>query len=568
MTGEAQPDVSGAADDEGRQEIEWQLSAPDLGLVRKWLSDHGLVHGLTIESRPTHTINDTYLDTEDWRLRRAGFALRLRDVPGRAEATLKDITPASDGVRIRREFNEPLPSAEFEALAVGNGPVSSRVHAVAGAEPLKALFRVRTQRECFVALEHEDQQAAEIALDDTIVATPDGGSTEHLTRVEVEAISGTPESLEGLVGQLRSECALMPATDSKYEMGLRVAGLEQPAAPELGSVTIDPSLSAGEVGRANLRRHLASWLAHEPAARLGEDPEALHELRVAGRRIETTLRVFEPYLPKTLLRQRPAWKTLIRTLGAVRDLDVQLARLTSFAGELHGSDVEQLSPLRERLMNQRHAARSRMLDMLDGPSTRRLIRRLRVALARSEPVRVRADNPVAAVVAPKLIRRSFRKMRRAALVLRKDGSASAHHALRRCAKRLRYTLEAFDGFYGREAARLLQAIRRLLKSLGSNQDAHVAAARFRAMAGSRGRRLPTGTAFWMGVLAERQTSVAADAGRRVQKRYAKLHGRRWKALRRAMDELETAYAASADRTRSLAPVRRPERSGGTPPVSG
>ena len=137
MTSEAQPDVSGAADDEGRREIEWQLSAPDLGLVRKWLSDHGSVHGLTIESRPTHTINDTYLDTEDWRLRRAGFALRLRDVPGRAEATLKDITPASDGVRIRREFNEPLPSAEFEALAVGSGPVSSRVHAVAGAEPLQ-----------------------------------------------------------------------------------------------------------------------------------------------------------------------------------------------------------------------------------------------------------------------------------------------------------------------------------------------------------------------------------------------------------------------------------------------
>ena len=125
MTGEAQPDVSGAADDEGRREIEWQLSAPDLGLVRKWLSDHGSVHGLTIESRPTHTINDTYLDTEDWRLRRAGFALRLRDVPGRAEATLKDLAPASDCVRIRREFNEPLPSAEFEALAAGSGPVST-----------------------------------------------------------------------------------------------------------------------------------------------------------------------------------------------------------------------------------------------------------------------------------------------------------------------------------------------------------------------------------------------------------------------------------------------------------
>ena len=550
MTGEAQPDVSGAADDEGRQEIEWQLSAPDLGLVRKWLSDHGSVHGLTIESRPTHTINDTYLDTEDWRLRRAGFALRLRDVPGRAEATLKDITPASDGVRIRREFNEPLPSAEFEALAIGSGPVSSRVHAVAGAEPLRALFRVRTQRECFVALEHEDQQAGEIALDDTIVATPDGGSMEHLTRVEVEAISGTPESLEGLVGQLRSECALMPAMDSKYEMGLRVAGLEQPAAPELGSVTIDPSLSAGEVGRANLRRHLASWLAHEPAARLGEAPEALHDLRVAGRRIETTLRVFEPYLPKSLVRQRPGWKSLVRALGTVRDLDVQLEGLAAFVDELHDSDAGQVAPLLERLTSERRSARSRMLSRLDRPSTRRLVRRLRAALARGAPVRVRADNPVAAVAAPKLIRRSFKKVQRAAQAVRADGSASAHHALRRRAKRLRYTIEAFDGFYGHEAARLLRAIRSLQKSLGSNQDAYVAADRFHAMARSRARRLPPEASFWMGVFVERNTSVAADARRGVRKRYEKLHGRRWKALRRAMKELAPAHAAPSDWSRS------------------
>ena len=150
-------------------------------------------------------------------------------------------------------------------------------------------------------------------------------------------------------------------------------------------------------------------------------------------------------------------------------------------GELHDSDAAQLAPLRERLRASAACARSRMLDMLDRPSTRRLVRRMRVALARPAPVRVRADNPVAAVVAPKLIRRSFKKVRRAAQAVRADGSASAHHALRRRAKRLRYTIEAFDGFYGDEAQRLLQAIRRLQKSLGSNQDAHVAADRFHAM---------------------------------------------------------------------------------------
>ena len=143
MTGEAQPGGSDAADDEGRREIEWQLSAPDLGLVRRWLSDHGSIDGLTIEPRPTHTIDDTYLDTEDWRRRWAGFALRLRDVPGRAEATLKDLAPASDSLRSRREFNEPLPRADFEALTTGNGPVSTRVQAVAGPRGLSIWASVK-----------------------------------------------------------------------------------------------------------------------------------------------------------------------------------------------------------------------------------------------------------------------------------------------------------------------------------------------------------------------------------------------------------------------------------------
>ncbi len=54
------------------------------------------------------------------------------------------------------------------------------------------------------------------------------------------------------------------------------------------------------------------------------------------------------------------------------------------------------------------------------------------------------------------------------------------------------------------------------------------------------------TSFWMGVLAERHRGIADDARRRVRKRYAKLHGRRWKALRRAMDELSAAHAANPD----------------------
>ena len=227
MTGEAQPDGSGAADDEGRREIEWQLSAPDLGLVRRWLSDHGSVDGLTIEPRPTHTIYDTYLDTEDWRLRRAGFALRLRDVPGRAEATLKDLAPAvglpADPARVQRtaakrgfrgarcrQRTGQHPGTCGGRAGATQGPLP-RAHA-AGMFCGSRSGRPAGRRDR--ARRHDRRQPRRRPQHATGAASRSRRCPAH------------PHSLEGLVDQLQSECALTPAVDSKYEVGLKVAGLE------------------------------------------------------------------------------------------------------------------------------------------------------------------------------------------------------------------------------------------------------------------------------------------------------------------------------------------------------
>lgn len=546
MAGEPEPVAAGTAEAPPHHEIEWQLAARDLGPVRQWLSDHNGIEGFTIEPRPSRTIYDTYLDTDDWRILRAGFALRLRDLPGRAEATLKDLTPGADGLRVRREINEPLPSAEQVAFEKSSGPVSARVQAVAGSRPLRTLFRVRTQRQPYAVLKDEGEQAAEIALDETIVASADGGSKARFKRVDVEALTESPQLLEGLVDQLRVECALEPAADSKYEMGLKSTGLTAPSASDLGSTLIDPTLSIGEVARANLRRHLWTWLNCEPAARLGEHEERLHELRVAARRLETSMALFEDHLPKSISRQRPAWKALVRTLGTVRDLDVQLAELARFASELNEIDRQRLEPLRGRLEAERQHARTRMLAALDRDTTRRLVERLRVALFKANRLPVKSNNPVAALVAPKLIRRTFKKLRRAAQAADRHMTAEAYHDVRRRTKRLRYAIESFDGFYGEGAGEALSAVRRLQNSLGSHQDANVAANRFRAMAGTRACKMPAETVFLMGVFTERQRLSAGDMRQRFTKSYRRVRGRRWKALRRAMAELAAAHGGATE----------------------
>src|SRR5580658_4356042 len=85
------------------REVEWQLACSDLGSVRRWLSDNGTIDGLILEPRSTQQLFDTYLDTDDWRIHRAGFALRVRSESGTTEATLKSLHSAGTEVADRRE---------------------------------------------------------------------------------------------------------------------------------------------------------------------------------------------------------------------------------------------------------------------------------------------------------------------------------------------------------------------------------------------------------------------------------------------------------------------------------
>ena len=236
-------------------------------------------------------------------------------------------------------------------------------------------------------------------------------------------------------------------------------------------------------------------------------------MRVAARRLDTSLGLFEAYLPKAISRQRPAWKALVRTLGAVRDLDVQLGELDRFAAELSEIDRQRLSPLRSRLDAERQHARASMLAALDRDSTRRLVERLRSALFKPNRMAVKRNNPIAALVAPRLIRRSFKKLRRSAEEADRHMNSAAYHDVRRRTKRLRYALESFEGFYGESAGELLQSIRRLQNRLGSHQDASVAADRFRAMVGTRTCKMPGETVFLMGVFTERQRLTATICDR-------------------------------------------------------
>jgi triphosphatase len=542
MSSNTQSAIHGEPAKANGREVEWQLASTDLGSVRRWLADHGTVDGLVLEPRSTLQIFDTYLDTDDWRFHRAGFALRIRSESGKSEATLKSLHSTSDGVADRRELNEALDSPASESIRQGKGPVGTRVHAVSGAHALLPLFEVRTSRQRFaVRRADEVQQMGEIALDETVISRPHGEPQTRMQRVEVEALTGVLEPLQSLVKTLRSDCALESASDTKYSQGLKSVGLAPMPAPQFLPTSMDASMPMADIALANLRRYLSDWYGHEPGARLGDDPRELHDLRVAGRRLDAILRQFRSSLPASFLRIRPIFKKVLRALGEARDLDVALGELESFRGRLPESDQESGESLKQHLMSERSAARVRMLHVLDSVSVQQNFQKL-IALLNAPSAATQQSTPTLALhLAPEMIRRRFRKVRKGAEQLTPKSSTEAYHEVRGRAKKLRYAIEAVAVIYGKPADAMLRALRRWQEKLGVQQDAAVASGRLKALAGAPPKGMPPETLFLMGRLAEHYAGAALRARKLYAKDYRKVRAR-WKKLRTKLAYLAAGAA--------------------------
>src|SRR5262245_12572547 len=206
------------------QEIEWQFDALDLRPVLRWLQRaEGQPDGQAVEvvaNGKGVTQVDLYLETDDWRFQRAGYALWIRRSGRRREAvaTLWGLHPVSadtPGLRRGRDLSERLGAADPQTLLGASGPVAARVRAVAGKKPLLPLFEVRTRRRAFF-LEIDGLPPGEIALDETAISSSVGGSPARLRRVEIEVAPATLKGLEPFVRALREACALQPAGLSKF----------------------------------------------------------------------------------------------------------------------------------------------------------------------------------------------------------------------------------------------------------------------------------------------------------------------------------------------------------------
>jgi CHAD domain-containing protein len=395
---------------------------------------------------PSKTFTSTYFDTPDLRLAPHGVTFRHRVEDGTRLWQLKIPHGAS---RIELEVPGPpaRPPSELLDLLVAH---------LRGRE-LVRVARLRTRRHRRLV------DGAEI-VDDSVAVLDGQRVTSRFRELEIELVDGDEASLGRLEQALLDAGAWRGEFRPKLFRALELAFPGEAPEPASDAPPV-------EVLRFALGKQYERLLAHDPGTRLGDDPENLHQVRVATRRARAFLRAARPLLDPdwtSELRDELGW--LGSTLGPARDLDVLLEHVRGELEELDGAD--ELGGLVRSLEREHEQARRAAVAALSEDRYLLLLDRLE----NLEPKVV----PGADATLGELWRDEFRRTRRTFKKLDAKSSDDELHAARIKVKRARYTAELAETQLGRRGERFVDAAKKLQDVLGEHQDAVVAEERVAA----------------------------------------------------------------------------------------
>lgn len=240
------------------------------------------------------------------------------------------------------------------------------------------------------------------------------------------------------------------------------------------NLPLDPMQRADVVTRSILKSQFDTLLANLDGVRANQDPEYLHDLRVATRRTRSALTQIKFVFPDELVelhKSRFAW--LQQVTNPMRDLDVYLLRFEDDEQSLPALLRPSLEPLRAYLLTIRDREQSRLRDALDSDEFVRLVQDWQTFLESPVPEESDTANATRPIkeVADERIWRLVKRVRQESRSIRADSPPEDLHELRKSCKKLRYLMEFFQTLYPEhDIQRLIGLLKTLLDHLGGFQD--------------------------------------------------------------------------------------------------
>lgn len=461
----------------GRElELKYAVENPDA--VREFVGADTLA-GFRAGPWRTLEISDRYVDTYSRRLAKAGYGARLRRVDGRTTLTVKADSRASNDANDALHDRLELEAPATRTLDPQDWPPSearSAVEATIGRERLRTLFTIRQRRVERDLRNGEGPVVATLSIDDAAINRL-GRRLGSFTTLEIEAANEelrSPGALARLARELEATALLRPEPRSKLEIGLGMVGAAVrplPRPPATPGVAVDDTMR--EAGRKVLRQHLLRMLTAESGAFSG-NVEGVHKMRVATRRMRAAWRVFDgAFKPKLQRRYVAELRVVARSLGAVRDLDVQIERLATYAGGAGGHTDVDLEPLVNDWLTRRAHAHEALADQIDSAAYERFVSDYRGFVEASDTRTAAGDSRVRDEAGGR-IWRAYERVRAHDEVI-PGADAAQLHQLRIDGKRLRYTLEFFREILPPSVDPLIAELTAQQDHLGLLNDAQVAA---------------------------------------------------------------------------------------------
>jgi inorganic triphosphatase YgiF len=414
--------------------------------------------------RHVENLDNIYYDTEDLSLRRRGIALRLRRKGHLWLQTVKLAGASAAGLSSRPEWETPY-TGHFDFSAIEQPAVREWLQRPKLLARIVPICETRFRR---ITWEFAAAPGRVLLTLDRgwIVAN---GRREAISEVELELAAAPVHAIFAIATQLAQRAALTPAVLSKAERGYRLHAGTPPAPFKAGAVGLSAKMPPGDAFRRIALSCLEHLQQNHHGALTSDDPEYIHQMRVATRRLRAALRLFAPVLRDGLADSlRLPLAALMTQLGRARDLDVLLTEIANPVLSALPNEPR-LPALASDITNRRYAARAEALALLAAPDYGRTL------LAALESLHPEPAADTGTVIplqgfATGRLRRLRKKLHRLAAAARLEQPATLH-ALRIGVKRLRYALEFFAPLARERAfAPALQRLAAIQDTLGQLND--------------------------------------------------------------------------------------------------
>lgn len=475
------------------------------------------------------TLVSVYFDSDNFDLRDHGVSLRVRHIGDRKIQTVKT-AGQPDRYFERSEFEKEI-SGDLPDLGFAADSSLAPILTDAVRDGIKAVFETRIHRTAYQI--GGDDWDVEMVLDEGQIVA--GDASVPLSEIELELKRGDPDKLFKLASAINDIVPAQLSIRTKADRGYDLLEQRPLAAALAGDIALSAGLSAAQAFKAIGHACMRHIIANQTPV-IARDPEAVHQLRIALRRLRVAISVFSDIVDDNRVAAiKSELKWFGRELAPARDLDVLMTEVLKPLRKQHPGEPGLLS-LAKTFSRDRGKAYKRAQDAIGSDRFRKFVLDC-AAWIEAGPWTVSVDMlafrrrrlPAEIHAATQLSarRNKCRKMGRAIEEL----APQQLHDLRIQFKKLRYTAEFFETLFTQKkqkkrSKQFLAALRKLQNSLGGLNDVTTRRALFadmmlrkeRASARASGRQ----RAFAAGLIVGHQESQIEHLLRRSIKAYGKL----------------------------------------------